>query len=114
MKKTSKAFTLIEVLFAILLLSFISLFLLPSLGTNLDFSRKTKDTADTSFVLQEAIETSRNKKIGNYIEEINGKNINISIEKYKNTGLDKTYKKIRASFGDMSFELIEASNEEGI
>lgn len=52
--------------------------------------------------------------MGNYIEEINGKNIKISIEKYKNTGLDKTYKKIRASYGDMSFELIEAYNEEGI
>ena len=80
MKKTSKAFSLIEVLFAILLLSMMALFLLPSLGTNLGLSRKSKDTADTSFVLQEAIETSRNKKIGNYIEEINGKNINISIE----------------------------------
>ncbi len=102
MKKTSKAFTLIEVLLAILLLSFISLFLLPSLGTNLDLSRKTKDTADTSFVLQEAIET------------INGKNINISIEKYNNPSLKGTYKKIRASYGDMSFELIEAYNEEGI
>ena len=114
MKKTSKAFTLIEVLLAILLLSFISLFLLPSLGTNLDLSRKTKDTADTSFVLQEAIETSRNKKIGNYIEEINGKNINISIEKYNNPSLKGTYKKIRATFGDKTFELIEAYNEKGI
>lgn len=114
MKKTSKAFTLIEVLLAILLLSFISLFLLPSLGTNLDLSRKTKDTADTSFVLQEAIETSRNKKIGNYIEEINGKNINISIEKYNNPSLKGTYKKIRASYGEKTFELIEAYNEKGI
>lgn len=113
MKKTSKAFSLIEVLFAILLLSMMALFLLPSLGTNLDLSRKTKDTADTSFVLQEAIETSRNKKIGNYIEEINGKNINISIEKYNNPSLKGTYKKIGASYGDMSFELIEAYNEEG-
>ncbi|WP_311486982.1 prepilin-type N-terminal cleavage/methylation domain-containing protein [uncultured Anaerococcus sp.] len=114
MKKTSKAFSLIEVLLAILLLSFISLFLLPSLGTNLDLSRKTKDTADTSFVLQEAIETSRNKKIGNYIEEINGKNINISIEKYNNPSLKGTYKKIRASYGEKTFELIEAYNEKGI
>lgn len=114
MKKTSKGFSLIEVLLAILLLSFISLFLLPSLGTNLDLSRKTKDTADTSFVLQEAIETSRNKKIGNYIEEINGKNINISIEKYNNPSLKGTYKKIRASYGEKTFELIEAYNEKGI
>lgn len=116
MKKTSKAFSLIEVLFAILLLSMIGLFLLPSLGTNLGLSRKAKDTADTSFVLQEAIETSRNKKIGNYIEEINGKNINIniSIEKYNNPSIKGTYKKIRATFGDKTFELIEAYNEEGI
>ena len=114
MKKTSKAFSLIEVLFAILLLSMMALFLLPSLGTNLDLSRKTKDTADTSFVLQEAIETSRNKKIGNYIEEINGKNINISIEKYNNPSLKGTYKKIRASYGEKTFELIEAYNEKGI
>lgn len=114
MKKTSKAFTLIEVLFAILLLSMIGLFLLPSLGTNLGLSRKSKDTADTSFVLQEAIETSRNKKIGNYIEEINGKNINISIEKYNNPSLKGTYKKIRASYGEKTFELIEAYNEKGI
>lgn len=114
MKKTSKAFTLIEVLLAILLLSFISLFLLPSLGTNLDLSRKTKDTADTSFVLQEAIETSRNKKIGNYIEEINGKNVEINVEKYNNPSLNGTYKKIRATFGDKTFELIEAYNEKRI
>ena len=115
MKKTSKAFTLIEVLFAILLLSMMALFLLPSLGTNLDLSRKTKDTADITFILQEAIETNKTRPVDYHnIDQINGQNIEISVEKYNNPSLNGTYKKIRATFGEKTFELIEAYNEEGI
>lgn len=114
MKKTSRAFSLIEVLFAILLLSLMVLFLLPSLSSNVDSSRKIKDTADTTFILQEAIETSRKRPDGNYTESINGKNVDISVEKYMDDVLAGTYRKIRASYGNKSFELIEVYDEEGI
>lgn len=115
MKKTSKAFSLIEVLFAILLLSMMAIFLLPSLGINLGMSSKIKDTADTSFVLQEAIEANKTRPVDYHnIDQINGKNVEISVEKYENKALEGTYKKIRATYGDKTFELIEAYNEEGI
>ncbi len=114
MRKTRRAFSLIEVLIAILLLSIITLFLLPAVTRNLENSRKIKDVPDTSFILQEAIEKSRNKPIGHREnKEINGKNVEISVEKYKNPVLKANYKKIRASFEGQSFELIEACNEEG-
>lgn len=114
MRKTRRAFSLIEVLIAILLLSIITLFLLPAVTSNLENSRKIKDVPDTSFILQEAIEKSRNKPIGHREnKEINGKNVEISVEKYKNPVLKANYKKIRASFEGQSFELIEACNEEG-
>lgn len=114
MRKTRRAFSLIEVLFAILLLSFITLFMLPAVTSNLENSRKIKDVPNTSFILQEAIEKSRNKPIGHREnKEINGKNVEISVEKYKNPVLKANYKKIRASFEGQSFELIEACDEEG-
>lgn len=114
MRKTRRAFSLIEVLIAILLLSIITLFLLPAVTSNLENSRKIKDVPDTSFILQEAIEKSRNKPIGHREnKEINGKNVEISVEKYKNPVLKANYKKIRASFEGQSFELIEACDEEG-
>lgn len=114
MRKTRRAFSLIEVLIAILLLSIITLFLLPAVTRNLENSRKIKDVPDTSFILQEAIEKSRNKPIGHREKrEINGKNVEISVEKYENPVLTANYKKIRASFEGQSFELIEACNEEG-
>lgn len=115
MKKISKGFTLIEVLFAILLLSLMALFLLPSLGTNLGMSSKIKDTADTTFILQEAIEANKTRPVDYHnIDQINGKNVEISVVKYNNPSLEGTYKKIRATFGEKTFELIEAYDEKGI
>ena len=113
-RKTRKAFSLIEVLIAILLLSLITLFLIPAVTSNLENSRKIKDIPYISFILKKAIETSRNKPIGHREnKEINGKNVEISVEKYENQVLTANYKKIRASFEGQSFELIEACNEEG-
>lgn len=114
MRKTRRAFSLIEVLIAILLLSLITLFMLPAVTSNLENSRKIKDVPETSFILQEAIEISRNKPIGHREnKEINGKNVEISVENYKNSVLTANYKKIRASFEGQSFELIEACDEKG-
>lgn len=117
MKKNRKAFSLLEVLIAIVLLSVICLFLFPSLFTNLDASYKTKDAANTTFILQEAIETNRDKKLGSYIQTINGKDIEITISNYENSAIKpKTYKKIRAACGDRAFELIvvDKANAENI
>lgn len=112
MKKTSNAFSLIEVLIAIMLLSFLTLFFLPEVRSNLDDARKIKNMADTSFILQEAIEVSRRKEIGYHSEEIiNGKKVEINVETYKYPGSDVAYKKIRASIEEKSFELIEACDE---
>lgn len=107
MKKNRKAFSLLEVLIAIVLLSVICLFLFPSLFTNLNASYKTKNAANTTFILQEAIETNRDRKVGSYNQTINGKDIKITIEKYKNPVIKaNTYKKIRAAYGDKALELI--------
>ena len=125
MKNNRKAFSLLEVLIAIVLLSVICLFLFPSLFTNLDASYKTKDAANTTFILQEAIETNRDNEFGSYTQTINGKDIEITISNYKNTALKaNTYKKIRAVYGDKGLELIvvdkgdtenfEEENEEGL
>src|SRR5699024_11829879 len=85
-----------------------------SITSNLENSRKIKDIPYTSFILEKAIETSRNKPSGHREnKEINGKNVEISVEKYENQVLTANYKKIRASFEGQSFELIEACNEEG-
>lgn len=108
MKTNRKAFSLLEVLIGILLLSIICLFLFPSLYTNLDASYKTKDDANITFILQEAIETNRYKGIGNFKQNINGKDIEISIEEYENVAFSSTnYVKIMASYKDKSLVLIE-------
>lgn len=113
MKKNRKAFSLLEVLIAIVLLSVICLFLFPSLFTNLDASYKMKDAANITFILQEAIETNRDKNVGTYSQNINGKDIEITIERYKNSAIKaNTYKKIRAEFGDKALELVEVDKKE--
>lgn len=115
MKKNRKAFSLLEVLIAIVLLSVICLFLFPSLFTNLNASYKTKNAANTTFILQEAIETNRDKESGSYIQTINGKDIKITIENYKNSAIKhKTYKKIRASYENRALELIVVDKKDSV
>ena len=115
MKKNRKAFSLLEVLIAIVLLSVICIFLFPSLFTNLDASYKTKDAANITFVLQEAIETNREKTLGTYTENINGKDIEITIENYDNPAIKtNTYKKIRAEFGERALELIVVDKTDSV
>ena len=115
MKKNRKAFSLIEVLIAIVLLSVICLFLFPSLFTNLNASYKTKDAANDTFILQEAIETNRDKESGSYIQTINGKDIEITIENYKNSAIKpNTYKKIRAAYEDRALELIVVDKKDWV
>ncbi len=115
MKTNRKGFSLLEVLIGVLILSIICLFLFPSLYTNLDNSYKTKDMASVTFALQEAVETSRDKDFGIYNENINGKDIEIIVKKYQNPILKSTrYKKIKATYKGMSFELIEVDYEKSL
>lgn len=116
MKKNRKAFSLLEVLIAIVLLSVICLFLFPSLFTNLEASHRMKDDANITFILQEAIETNRDMDIGSKTQLINGKEIEISVESYHNENLKSdNYKKISATYQGKSLELIEVRDEkEGI
>lgn len=113
MKNNRKAFSLLEVLIGVLLLSLICLFLFPSLYTNLEASYRSKDDANLTFILQEAIETNRDMPIGSKTQIINGKEIDLSIESYQNQSLEPNkYKKIKATYGDKSLELIEVDNDE--
>lgn len=108
MRNKSKAFSLLEVLIASLLISVLAMVLLPVASTGLDHSKNIKDLTDTTFILQEKVETNRHRQPGFYKEElIRGKKIEISVEKYENHNFAGSYKKIRASCGDKSFELIE-------
>lgn len=108
MKTNRKAFSLLEVLIGVLLLSLICLFLFPSLFTNLETSHRMKDDANITFILQEAIETNRDMDIGSKTQIINGKEIEISVESYQNENLkSNNYKKIRASYKEKALELIE-------
>ena len=113
MKNNRKAFSLLEVLIGVLLLNLICLFLFPSLYTNLEASYRSKDDANLTFILQEAIETNRDMPIGSKTQIINGKEIDLSIESYQNQSLEPNkYKKIKATYGDKSLELIEVDNDE--
>lgn len=109
MKNKSKGFSLLEVLIASLLISVLAMVLLPVASTGLDHSKNIKDMTDTTFILQEKVETNRHREPGFYKEElIRGKKIEISVESYENPDLAGSYKIIRASCGDKSIELIGA------
>src|SRR5690625_4067200 len=82
MNKIKKAFSLIEVIIALGLISIISLYLLPSLFSVYKNSKKIKDDSKRIFAIQEALEISKNKNIGQFKEDVNGFEIYIRVSEY--------------------------------
>lgn len=82
MNKRKNAFSLIEIIIALGLISIISLYLLPSLFSVYKNSKEIKDDSKRIFAIQEALEKSKNKDIGEFKEDINGYEIEISISDY--------------------------------
>lgn len=82
MSKRKKAFSLIEIIIALGLISIISLYLLPSLFSVYKNSKEIKDDSKRIFAVQEALEKSKNKEIGDFKEGINGYEIDIRVSEY--------------------------------
>lgn len=104
----SKAFSLIEIIVSLMILSLIALFVFPSAYNNIKISEKIKDKAQITYALQGGLELGKNMPIGDATKYIGGYDINISISSYENLNLksDK-YVKIKASYGNDSLEVIE-------
>ena len=101
--KKIRAFSLIEILVAIMLLSMIALFIFPSAYKNLEESKKVKDMAMISFALQEAIEEARIDQLSS-IKNINSYLINIDVSPHEN---DPEMVRIKASYENYEMILIE-------
>ncbi|MCI5839604.1 MAG: type II secretion system protein [Peptoniphilaceae bacterium] len=86
MKK--RGFTLIEVIVVIGLLSIISIYFMPSIQIALKLNKKSDYAYKRNYAMKSAIEIYQNKDIGEYYENIDGFNLNISITLFK-TGLNK-------------------------
>lgn len=82
MIKKLKAFTLIEVIIALFLISVLALYLLPSLYSVYSDSNKIKSDSRLIFAMQEVIELSKDKDEGYYLENCNGFDINVEVSFY--------------------------------
>lgn len=82
MKKKFKAFTLIEVIIGLFLISIIAIYLLPSLYSVFKDSEKIKSDSSLLFAMQEVLELSKDKDIGFYIENCNGYEIEVVVKNY--------------------------------
>ncbi|MFO3667383.1 type II secretion system protein [Anaerococcus kampingiae] len=118
----SKAFSLIEIIVSLMILSLIALFVFPSARNNMQISEKIKDKAQVTFALQAGLELGKdiarkNKNVDKLENEvqIGDYKIKISIGPYKNSGLKSDrYIKVKASFGNDSLEVIEVIDEESL
>lgn len=82
MNKNKKGFTLIEIIIGLALISIISIYLLPSLFSIYENSRKIKDDSKILFTMQKVLEISKNRDEGEYEDLENGFKINTRIESY--------------------------------
>ena len=104
----SKAFSLIEIIVALMILSLIALFVFPSAFNNMKIAEKTKDKAKITFALQGGLEIGKSLPMGDNTKYIAGYDIDISVSPYDNPDLKSDrYIKIRASYGGDSLEVIE-------
>lgn len=110
MKRIKTGFTLIETLFALGILGFIAILLLPSLNTLIINSNNLRDNSSLIFAMEEVIEIEKantNPSYGDKLENVNGFAIKVTREKYGDS-LDK----ISVSHGKFTFEVIEENHEE--
>ena len=101
--KKKKAFTLIEVLVGLAILSIIGVFVFPSLTSLFKNSMTHKDQARIIFAMEEAIEVAKDEKPGDFIHEVNGIKVEVSITDY---GENHDFKDIRARFADKELRLV--------
>lgn len=80
--KKKKGFTLIEIIISLALIGIISLYLLPSIFSVYENSKKIKDDSKTLFILQEVLEKSKTRKIGKYEDEIDGITFYTNVKSY--------------------------------
>lgn len=104
----SKAFSLIEIIVALMILSLIALFVFPSAFNNMRIAEKTKDKAKITYALQGGLELGKSLPIGDNTKYIAGYDINITVSPYENSNLKSDrYIKVKASYGGDSLEVIE-------
>lgn len=82
MKNKLRAFTLIEVIIGLFLISVIALYILPSLYSVFNNSKMIKNDSRLIFAIQEVLELSKGDKEGSYIKTCNGFEINVEVKDY--------------------------------
>lgn len=80
--KKKKGFTLIEIIISLALIGIISLYILPSIFSVYKNSKKIKDDSKSLFIMQEVLERSKEREIGQYEDEIDGIKIYTEISPY--------------------------------
>lgn len=80
--RKKNGFTLIEVIISIALIGIISLYILPSIFSVYKNSKKIKDDSKSLFIMQEVLERSKEREIGQYEDEIDGIKIYTEISPY--------------------------------
>lgn len=102
MKKIkTRGFTLIECIIALGFVAILALILLPSLNNINRINQKSQDKTRIIYALEEAIEKNKNQDLGEYSYNINGYEVEVSVEEYS-PGL----KKITASCDGFGLELV--------
>lgn len=78
----NKGFTLIETIIGLFLISLIAIFLLPSLFSIYKNSVKIKNNSKILFTMQEVLEKSKKRGIGEYEDTEDGIEVHIKIKPY--------------------------------
>lgn len=78
----NKGFTLIETIIGLFLISLIAIFLLPSLFSIYKNSVKIKKNSKILFTMQEVLEKSKKREIGEYEDIEGGVEVHTKVEPY--------------------------------
>lgn len=97
----TRGFTLIECIIALGFVAIITLTLLPSLNNINRINQKLQDKTRIIYALEEAIEKNKNQDLGEYSYNINGYEIEVSVEEYS-----PRLRNISASCDGLSLELV--------
>lgn len=90
-----------ECIVALGLVSILAAVLLPSLNYLAKANNKLQRDTRILYALESAIEKNKTSDIGDFTDDINGFDINVSISPY-----DDNLKKIRASYENYSLDLV--------
>lgn len=101
--KKKKAFTLIEIIIALGIIAVISILIFPSLLSLIRNSYQNKNEAKIIFALQDAIENNKEKNISEFIYDVEGIEVNLSIKEYEQ---NNEFKIIQATYKNKSLKLV--------